>query len=203
MAGLGARQHIAITSQSQIAFIAHSHFLLAIMSRAQPNRKTKIKLLEDDIGNTGHWGRRPKQSARQPTAPTRQPPPKRGVAKAKEQEVSEARQSTSADATTRSPSEQDPVVDASVVLPVLATAWKVNPKMLKKRAHFAFDAVAPYVEYKRGEKFAIDKDFPERGDVTPSELTDYQGTPGFREWMAYAPRSYRCDFPQPIRCFVP
>ena len=77
----------------------------------------------------------------------------------------------------------------SDVHPALASAWEINPKMMNKK-HFLFDAVPPYVEYKRGEKFEMSKDFPERGDDTPSELTDTQMDGDGEEQMSYNPRDY-------------
>ena len=61
--------------------------------------------------------------------------------------------------------------------------------MLKKM-HFLFDAVPPYVEFKRGERFDPGKNFPERGDVTPDELTDTQGDDEGNEWMSYGHCNY-------------
>lgn len=107
------------------------------------------------------------------------------------------KRTTRAGATTATLIVQEEAIVPSGVLPLLESAWQVNPKMAKKRIHFIFDAVAPYVEYKRGEKFAIDKDFPTRGDVTPRELTDSQGNDVVKEWMAYAPREYMCVLNHP------
>ena len=89
------------------------------------------------------------------------------------------------------PSNDEPVTPPlAIVLPILRSAWKVNPKLTQK-LHVVFDPVTPYVCFKRGERFSPEKDFPDRGDITPSELTDSQGDATCAEWMAYAPRTYR------------
>lgn len=89
--------------------------------------------------------------------------------------------------------------------PALATAWKINPKM-ESRMHFIFDAVPPFVEYQRGVEFerfpkfrrgVEPPGFPERGDITPDDMTDSQGdTPDHptREWMSYGVRGYEYAF---------
>lgn len=194
--------------------------------RAQPPRKAKVRLLEDDVGFTTS-APKPRQTARTstkgpaPKANTRLKSIKATTTKATKAtssrvtdslEVSDAsdasiasdssdasdvfrpQRPTTANAATTTSSIEQAIKRLGISDSVLATAWKVNPKMVKKRLHFVFDAVAPYVEFKRGARFSMDKDFPERGDVTPSELTDSQGDGYVKEWMAYAPRDYRYDF---------
>jgi hypothetical protein len=61
--------------------------------------------------------------------------------------------------------------------------------------HCRFDAVAPYVEYKRGDDLSKEKQFPEREVDTPAELTDRDGDGQGRKWMPYMPRKYTCVTP--------
>ena len=63
--------------------------------------------------------------------------------------------------------------------------------------HFIFDAVAPFVEYKRGVRFSWVVPFPVRGDETPDDMTDSQGNEGdsrLTEWTSYGVRGYEYVF---------
>ena len=157
--------------------------------RAQPVRKAKLKL-EDDVGHIGRLAPRPRPTARKNTENAA---PRLNAIKTIPAAGTLQTQST-ATVPTEQPAETFSALErtvASIASPVLKNAWKLNRKMVTtRRLHFAFDAVAPYVEYKRGVVFKFDKSFPERGDDTPSELTDSQGKYPVKEWLAYAPRNY-------------
>lgn len=86
------------------------------------------------------------------------------------------------------PDEEGPAL-TRLAHPKLGQNVGINEQM---PLHCRFDAVAPYVEYKRGDDLSEEKPFPEREVDAPADLTDSEGDGQGRKWMRYMPRIYTC-----------